>query len=214
MENWSMRLPAPSSPVDPNSALADSFFLQPCLDVARALLGKGLWHQTRSGLLLAEIVEVEAYLGTEDPASHAYRGPTARSRIMFERGGACYVYLSYGMNFCMNVVSGPEGRGEAVLLRAARPVEGIDQMFVNRGLPRDVSARKLMSGPGKLAKAMGVDLSFYGRRFDESDFRLVDLGVRYDDGQVLSSPRIGISKAAELPYRFTVRDSPWLSRKT
>jgi DNA-3-methyladenine glycosylase len=101
MENSSTRSPEPNFRAEP-PPLPDSFYQQDCLTVARSLLGKGLFHSVRGKTLGVEIVEVEAYLGDEDPASHAYRRKTPRNRVMFERGGACYVYLSYGMNFCMN----------------------------------------------------------------------------------------------------------------
>jgi len=176
-------------------------------------LGKGILHRSKKGLLVAELVEVEAYLGGEDPASHAYRIRTPRNRVMFERGGACYVYLSYGMNLCMNVVAGPEGLGQAVLLRAARPLEGLDVMRKNRKQGPESNPRNLMSGPGKLTQALGVDMKFNGSRFGEADLILFDLEKNYSDSEIAAGPRIGISKAVEFPYRFVVRDSPWLSRK-
>lgn len=211
MENSSTNLPGQSSRA--NKPLLDSFFLQPCLDVARSLLGKGLVRIFRGDRLVVEITEVEAYLGDEDPASHAYRKRTPRNAVMFERGGACYVYLSYGMNFCMNVVAGPEGVGQAVLLRAARPIAGLETMRQNRGLPEDAKPRDLCSGPGKLARALAIDKSHYGHRFNGPDLHLVDLGIRYLPEEITAGPRIGISQAKELPYRFCVKGSPWLSRK-
>lgn len=196
-----------------NAPLPDDFYLRPCLDVARDLLGKILIHRQRGQVLALELVEVEAYLGDDDPASHAYRKITPRNRVMYERGGACYVYLSYGMNYCMNVVAGPKGLGHAILLRAGRPLEGLERMRRNRGLPADANPRQLCSGPGKLAKALAIDLSFYGRRFDEKDFRLIDSGIRYGDAEIASGPRIGISKAQEFPFRTVIKGSTWLSRK-
>ncbi len=214
MENWSTKSPEPNFRADPNHLpLPDTFYQQDCLTVARSLLGKGLFHRVRGKTLGVEIVEVEAYLGDEDPASHAYRRRTPRNRIMFERGGACYVYLSYGMNFCMNVVTGPEDLGQAVLLRAGAPIAGIERMRKNRGLPADADTRRIASGPGKLAQALGIDLSDYGRRFNEPGLQIVDLGTAYTDAEVAAGPRIGISKGVEFHYRFAVRASEHLSRK-
>lgn len=184
--------------------------------VARNLLGKGLFVRSKGKTLIVELTEVEAYLGSEDPASHAFRGRTERNWPMFEGGGTCYVYLSYGMHYCMNVATGPKGTGHAVLFRAARPVEGIDAMIRNRGLQfisYEAALRQLLNGPGKLAQALGVDLSYKGKKFDRPNFKLIDLGIRVPDAEVIADSRIGISKAKEAPLRFTIRSSPWLSRK-
>ncbi len=150
MENWSTKSPERSFRVShaPYPTLPDSFYLQDAVTVGRSLLGKGLLHRVEGRDLLVELVEVEAYLGDEDPASHAYRRRTPRNRLMFERGGACYVYLSYGMNFCMNVVTGPEELGQAVLLRAGAPIEGEDPMRKNRGLTATADRRKIASSKG------------------------------------------------------------------
>lgn len=190
-----------------------SFYERPCLEVARDLLGKVLVRRVGRTLLAAELVEVEAYLGDEDAASHAYRRRTPRNEIMYGRGGACYVYLSYGMCFCMNVVTGSEGTAQAVLLRAARPIEGLQSMRKNRGLAADAKLTQLCSGPGKLAQAFGVDLRFYGTRFDSPDWMITDEGFETQPVEFTAGPRIGISKAKEFPYRFCVKNSPWLSRK-
>lgn len=178
--------------------------------MARQLLGKGLYVRKRGAAILVEIVEVEAYLGWRDPASHAYRGVTPRNRAMFESGGTCYVYLSYGVNYCMNVSTRAKGVGEAVLLRAAAPLEGIEAMRKNRGGMKD---RQLLNGPGKLCQALAIDLLYNGFTFDREDFKLVDLG-RILPGKLIGvSPRIGISKAKDDELRFYVKGSPWLSRK-
>ncbi len=214
MAKWSMKSLEPNSP--PKSLqppLTDAFFTRPALAVGRELLGKGLFLKRGRTVLLAELAEVEAYLGNEDPASHADRRRTPRNTVMFERGGACYVYLSYGMSWCMNVVTGLEGEGQAVLLRAAKPLQGLRTMYRNRNLDSNRDPRNLLSGPGKLAQAFGISLDFNGRRFSEKGFQIVDLGIEYSAEAIAASPRIGITKAAELPYRFTVKGSPWLSRK-
>lgn len=193
--------------------LSRSFYQRPCLEVAPELLGKGLRRRVGGQELLAQIVEVEAYLGKCDPASHAFRR-TARSEIMFERGGACYVYLSYGMNYCMNVVTGKKGEGEAILFRAAEPLSDPAPFFENRKLPITGSLRNLLSGPGKLTQALGIDLRFNGTLFGANGIEIVDLGIAYAPRAIRRGPRIGISKAVEMPYRFTVAGSAFLSRRT
>ena len=187
------------------------FFQRQTLVVAKELLGKGLFIRHGNTPLLAEIVEVEAYLGKNDPASHSYRGITKRNWPMFEEGGMCYVYLSYGINFCMNVVTGKTGVGEAVLLRAAIPRSGEELMQERRGTEKPAS---WLSGPGKLTQALGIDLTHNGRWFDQDDFRLIDLGVRPKPSQIGQSPRIGISSGKDALFRFYIDGSPWLSRRT
>lgn len=198
-----------------SSPLSKSFFRTTTLEVARNLIGKGLFAVSGRNRLLVEIVEVEAYLGGEDPASHAFRGPTKRNWPMFEAAGTCYVYLSYGVNFCMNVVTGKKGVGEAVLLRAGRPILGIEQMFKNRGIefnPQEKAVRNLCNGPGKLTKALGINLEQNGKLFFSKQLQLVDLGTEKKTVKIVETPRIGISKAIELPYRFVLSDSDFLSR--
>lgn len=177
--------------------LEPTFFLRDTARVARDLLGKGLVRRIGRREIVTEIVEVEAYLGQADGASHSRMGPTARNASMFLPGGACYVYLCYGMHHCVNVVTREAGRGEAVLIRAVAPVKG------------DVGPT---DGPGKLAKALGIDRRHDGQRFDRPDLRLVDLGNRIPKSLIGVSPRIGISRDADLPLRFFIKDSGWLSR--
>ena len=196
--------------------LKECFYLRNTVTVEKSLLGKGLFISRKRKVLLVEIAEVEAYL-FDDPASHSFTGPTPRNWPMFETGGMCYVYLSYGINFCMNVVTGPKGKGEAVLLRAAAPLLGIEIMQKNRGLTfinSDRGIRNLLSGPGKITQALGIDLSFNGKQFDALDFKFIDLGRAYPDSQIWQTPRIGISRAKDLALRFCVKSSPWLSRRT
>lgn len=188
--------------------LPASFYLRDTITVARELLGKGLYVFKNDVPFLVEIVEVEAYLGSQDAASHAYRGITKRNWPMFELGGTCYVYLSYGINFCMNVATGPQGTGEAILFRAALPVIGKEGMQKLRG--KAGQSFTLMNGPGKLTQALGIDLSYNGRLLNGEDFRLVDLGRA--PSEISDSPRIGISKATEERLRFFVAGSPWVSK--
>jgi len=188
--------------------LPRAFFARNGPEVAPELLNKLLVRGERVG----RIVEVEAYGGASDPASHAYRGRTARNATMFGPAGHLYVYFTYGMHFCANVVCGPEGEASAVLLRGLTAVGGSDQMRAARG-PAARRDRDLCSGPGKLCQAFGLD-----RSFDGADLVTADLGVTVgDDGTPAPVPpavggRIGLSVAAEVQWRFYVAGAAGLSR--
>lgn len=158
---------------DPGPAgalLPREFFARPALDVAHRLLGCVLEHQTADGLVSVMLTEVEAYEGSADPASHAYRGRTARNAVMFGPPGHAYVYFTYGMHFCVNLVCLPEGTASAVLLRAGRVVEGIGLAAARRAVGRNGSTRgsgperELASGPARLCQALGI-----GRSLDGAD---------------------------------------------
>jgi DNA-3-methyladenine glycosylase len=195
--------------------LPQSFYLRTATKVAPALLGKGLYIRHKKKHFLCQIVEVEAYLGSDDPASHAFKGPTQRNRSMFDGGGTCYVYLSYGLNYCMNVVTDIEGKGSAVLIRAAMPLFGLKEMAKNRHIssPLDTKGMKnLLSGPGKLTQGLGIDRSFDGLRFDQDTLKIVDLQYTLPKKKLGSSTRIGISKAKEKNLRFFIKGSEFLSR--
>jgi len=185
--------------------LARQFFARATLAVARDLLGCYLVHESSDGRTVGRVVEVEAYRGPRDPASHAFRR-TARSEVMWERPGTAYVYFSYGNHACLNVVAEPEGCAGAVLLRALEPVEGLSVMRRRRGT---VDARLLASGPGRLTQAMGVTLAD-----NRSD--LVRGSLYFARGRrpraIARTPRIGISVATEVRWRFVERGSPFLSR--
>lgn len=180
-----------------SEVLKPTFYLRDTARVARELLGKGLVRRIGGREIVTEIVEVEAYLGEDDGASHSRMGPTQRNASMFLPGGACYVYLCYGLHHCVNVVTREAGRGEAVLIRAVAPLEG-------EVGPTD--------GPGKLAKALAIDRRHDGLRFDRPDLRLVDLGRPVRKSLIGVSPRIGITRDASLPLRFFIKNSKWLSR--
>lgn len=181
--------------------LPESFYFLPTELIARKLLGKGLVVNRRIPLGVL-ITEVEAYLSINDPASHSHRGPTRRNSSMFARGGTCYVYLSYGMHYCMNVVTAPAGIGEAVLIRGALPWFGTEELLANR---KKKNLRDLLNGPGKLTQALNIDLSFDGEKFGSERIAIIDLGIDIRPGQIRHSPRIGISRATDLPLRFFIK---------
>ncbi len=189
-------------------ALPRRFFRRDGREVAPELLNKLLVRGARVG----RIVEVEAYAGALDPASHAYRGRTGRNATMFGPPGHLYVYFTYGMHFCANVVCGEDGEASAVLLRALTAVGGLEEMRAARG-PAARTDGDLCSGPGKLCQAFGID-----RSFDGADLVSGDLGVAVgDDGTPPPaapgiSGRIGLSVAAEVPWRFYVAGAKGLSR--
>ncbi len=166
-------------------------------------------HETEAGRLAGRIVETEAYLGASDPASHAFRGRTPRNGSMFLPRGHAYIYLSYGMHFCANISSGPEGSGEAILLRAIEPLEGIDAMRVKRKLRGGEPLSRVGSGPGRLAQALGLDRSLDGADLcRRGPFRLA---AGRPAGAIGVSVRIGISLAADAPLRFYERENPNVS---
>jgi len=194
--------------------LPRAFYERPADVVAPELLGRYLVRETAGGRVVARIVEVEAYLGGDDPASHAFRGRTARNAAMFLPGGHAYVYFVYGMHFCMNVVCQREGVAHAVLLRAAELVEGIEVAARRRGLGASASPRSLAGGPARLCEALGID-----RRLDAVSLRAGELrltrGEPADPAAVAVGARVGVAYAGEAagwPLRFALRGSPALSR--
>jgi DNA-3-methyladenine glycosylase len=176
--------------------------------VAAGLLGARLIHETADGHCAGRIVETEAYLSEGDPASHSRMGPTARNASMFLGPGHAYVYRIYGMHLCFNVVTGAEGVGEAVLVRAVEPLEGLEEMVSRRGTS-DVG--NLCSGPGKLAQAFGIEPEHDGQALAAGRLRL-ELGAPVPTAEVERSPRIGISQGQNLDLRFTITGCRWKSR--
>ena len=187
--------------------LPRAFYGRDALLVAPDLLGRTLVHETPEGTVAGRIVEVEAYCGPIDPASHAYRGPTPRNAVMFGPAGHLYVYFTYGMHYCANVVCESVGSPGAVLLRAVEPLAGLELMGQRRGAD-PASLRLLARGPARLAQAFGID-----RSLDGSDLLAgpVRIGGPQDlRGHVVAGPRIGITKAAAEPWRF-YEAGPWAS---
>lgn len=189
----------------PGSAerLQRSFYTRDARIVARELLGQVLVTvidgQRASGI----IIETEAYLGEEDMASHSHRGPTRRNRSMFLKGGHAYVYFIYGMYYCFNVVTGPDGTGEAVLIRGLEPLDGIELMRERRrGARRD---RDLTNGPGKLAIALGIGPELDGADLTSDQRIWIESGENFPESSVMTTSRIGISKSVEHPWRWVRR---------
>jgi len=176
--------------------LTSAFYDRPVLEVAPDLLNKVIV----AGPIAARIIETEAYGGEDDPASHAWRGPTPRTELMYGPPGHWYVYLSYGVHWCANVVVSSPGIAAAVLLRGVEPVDGIDLMRANRGNVRD---RDLANGPGKLTKALGFGSELNGSLIAASAVRIVDDGVA-PPMHLTTTPRVGINKdrAPDRPWRF------------
>lgn len=188
--------------------LGRRFFDRPTLEVARDLVGRDLVHRGPEGLVALRIVEVEAYLGEGlDPASHAHRGRTPRNANMFETPGCLYVYVSYGLHHCLNVVCEARGTAGAVLLRAAEPITGASILHRRRG---GRGGRELTSGPGKLGQALGADLSWDGRDL----VRDPELGLWPGEApaSLVRTGRVGISRATGWPFRFHDPHSAWVSR--
>jgi len=197
----------------PTVRLPRSFYLRGALAVARDLPGTYLFRRLGGRTLAGRIVEVEAYLGSRDPASHAYRGVTPRNEVMFRGGGHLYVYFTYGMHFCCNVVAGGPGSGLAVLIRAVEPLAGIDVMTRLRsgdGRQRDI--HDLCSGPGKLCQAFGIARAENGADLCGGTIWIAREQRRGPRPPLARSERIGISSGKEHLWRFYLRDDPFVSR--
>lgn len=189
--------------------LGPEFFHRPVELVARELLGAVVVSRAGGRVTAGRIVETEAYLGRDDPASHAWQGRRhAGNRSIYGPPGTWYVYRSYGVHWCANLVCAPEGTGAAVLLRALEPLDGADVMRERRGHAREAA---LCSGPGKLCAALGIARVHDGLANAAGEVT-VFRGKTTAGGDVLVTPRIGITKAADWPLRFVVAGSPWASR--
>ena len=182
--------------------LTRDFFARSVHEIAPELIGTTLLVEGVGG----RIVEVEAY-DQDDPASHGFRGRTARTASMFGPPGRAYVYRSYGIHWCLNLVCAEEGRSEAALVRALEPTSGLDAMRERRGLDAE---RALCSGPGKLCQALGITRAHDGLPLDEPPFELI---AREAEPEIVTGPRIGITRAVEQPWRYGLAGSPFLSRR-
>ena len=185
-----------------------AFFRRETIDVARELLGARLVSNLRGVRTAGRIVEVEAYLGAQDPASHAYAYRRHRqNESLYGPVGSWYVYLSYGMHWCANLVAGPPGEGSAILIRALEPLEGLLVMRRRRG---GVPDRALCAGPGRLTQATGITRALDGLSMPNAPIVIVS-DEQPAEGSIATTRRIGLTKAADWPLRFAIRGSPWVS---
>ncbi len=198
--------------------LPQRFYARDSRAVADDLIGCRLVHRLPAGhRLVLRLTEVEAYLGDgSDRASHAHPGPTPRNRVMFGPPGRLYAYRSYGIHTCVNVVCQVDGRAAAVLLRAGEPEAGVDAMRDLRGLAPEAAASAIAVGPGRLGQAMGLGLEDDGTNLLRGDLTLHPRDPETPKPRVATGPRVGITKAADLPYRFfeaeaNGRASRWVS---
>lgn len=186
--------------------LPRSFYARPTVETARDLLGKILVR----GDAAARIVETEAYLGEGDLAAHSAAGITDRTRVIFGPAGHAYIYLSYGVHHCLDVVAEQDGRPGCVLIRAAEPIAGIDGMRARR--PKAKRLRDLASGPGKLAAALGLTLEQNGLDVTRPGELTIHEPCPKGEFEIAVGPRVGISKSVELPLRFWIADNEHVSR--
>jgi DNA-3-methyladenine glycosylase len=199
-------------PPAPGVLMPRAFFERQPDTVARAVLGKLLVRRTGDALLVGRIVEVEAYFGDGDPAAHSAAGRTARNAVLFGPPGHAYVYFIYGMYSCLNISCEPTGQAGSLLVRALEPLQGLTQMAVGRGLAAHTAPRLLTSGPGRLCQAFGITRASHNGvdlLSADSDLQLRDDG--YTAQSIMTTPRIGITKAAERPLRFLISGNPYAS---
>ncbi len=189
--------------------LTQSFFGRDTVTVARELLGCLLVNETADGVASGRIVEAEAYL-TGDPAAHSFRGPTPRTKLMFGPPGYAYIYFIYGMYWCLNAITRGEGIGEAVLIRALEPVDGLALMKARR---RTDKLTQLCSGPARLVQALGILPAQNGAPLFDGSLHIDAAAPPVDSAEIVTTTRVGIVKAADQPLRFYLRGSPYVSRK-
>lgn len=194
--------------------LKKDFYAQALNIVAENLLGKILVHNIENNKLSGIIVEVEAYDGSVDEAAHTYIGKTKRNEIMFEQGGFLYVYFTYGAHFCCNIVTGKKDEGTAVLIRGLEPLEGIEKMTLNRFGLKDVPNNKkynLTNGPGKICQSFQINRNHNGIDLTGNEIFLLDNRVK--ETEIIVTTRIGIKKSIDLPWRYYLKDNPYVSKK-
>ena len=203
-------------PEPPAELLPRQFLARPAPEVAPGLLGCVLESETDEGIVAVTLTEVEAYNGEADPASHAYRGRTARNAVMYGPPGYAYVYFTYGMHFCVNVVCMPPGTASAVLLRAGQVIAGED--LARRRRPVDGPPRNLARGPARLCQALGITRALNGADLcDEASPLRLRPGTRseeknsIDPNSIDTGPRVGVSQAADVPWRFWLDGEPSVS---
>lgn len=186
------------------------------ISAAKFLLGKIMLRKIGNKELKGKIVETEAYLGEYDLASHSFQGETERNRVMFGPAGHAYVYFTYGMHYCLNVVTGPKDTGEAVLIRALEPIAGINHMAKNRGISLlsswNIDTKSLTNGPAKLCQALQIDKSLNGHDLSQPPLYL-QASKPANVGAIVTTTRIGIRNGADLPLRFYIKNNPFVSKQ-
>ena len=185
------------------------FFELDTITVAQNLIGQILVRETPQGITKGIIVETEAYLGDKDQAAHSYKRKTNRVRVQFGPDGVAYIYMIYGMYHCLNITSGPEGLPEVVLIRALEPIEGIELMEQRRNTK---NLKNLCSGPGKLCRAMDIDMNLYGTDLCKDDALHLEYGEKapFEASKRINIPYAG--EAMDYLWRFTMKDSPFISK--
>lgn len=191
---------------------------RPTEELAYQLLNWVLVHETPEGLLAGRVVECEMYQGPEDRGAHSFGGrPTARTQVMYGPAGYAYVYLIYGMYYCLNLVTASEGMPHAILIRALEPLEGIKQMMQNRSPAKTASSARITSGPGKLCRALNIDRRYYGHPLWKEPLYLAQTLTPWGAYQIARGPRINIPYAGEAsryPWRFWVYNNPFVSQSS
>jgi len=193
--------------VSAQAPLPPEYFDRPTLEVARDLLGCVLMSDSPAGRASGRIVETEGYIARIDPAAHAYRGRTVRNAPMWGSPGHAYIYFTYGMHYCTNVVTEADGVAAAVLIRALEPLEGLDLMAERRGVE---NPQLLCAGPARLSQALGLDARLSGAPLQGPD---VFIYPGEPPTEIVATTRIGISRGKDLPWRYYPVGSPWVSRK-
>lgn len=191
------------------------FYKRDLHTVAKELLGKYIVKKYDGLYLSGRIVEVEAYDGNIDEAAHSFRGKTKRNQVMFEGGGKLYVYFTYGMHFCANVVTGNVNDGKAILIRAVEPIDGIDQMALNRFGKTTVTENELnnlCSGPGKFCKAFNIDRNDNGTDLTGNSIFIIN-STKLKPECIVSTKRIGIKKSVDLQWRYYIKENKFVSKR-
>lgn len=208
--------------------LPQSFYLKDCIVVGKNLLGKILIHHTKNGPIGGIITETESYLNN-DPASHSFKGPNLRNKVMFEKGGVIYIYQIYGIHHCLNVVTGPSSLGEAVLIRSLEPTIGIDLMKQNRKTDNSSKARisrssyylltrssynllNLTNGPAKLVQALDISANLNGSNLISGPIKIYSINQKIPESNIIIGKRIGITKATNELMRFYIKNNPYVSK--
>ena len=187
------------------------FYTRDTLKVAKAILGKVLVRRTPLGILTGKIVETEAYRGTDDPASHSFRGKTSRNEVMFGKPGITYVYFTYGNHHCLNIVTEKTDIPAAVLIRAIEPLKGLESMKRNRSVEKIID---VASGPGKLTKAFQITREDNNIDVTDSSSNIsIHTPAKEKSFQIVQTTRIGIRLAQEFPWRFYIKENPHVSKR-